>query len=154
MHRLRRLLLPSLLILALAATGGIAQTINKALQLSQDGTGAFGVDTTNNVYFPGHFLNTGASSGTPSISSGATTPTCTNCTDVAGTITVNAAATTATVTFARAYVTAPTCLVSAPVVATAATGISWTTATTSLALTWSGAAGTVSPARYFCTGPS
>lgn len=154
MKRFRHLVLPSLLILALASAGGVAQTINKALQLSQDASGAFGVDTTNNVYFPGHILNTGTAGPAPSVSSGATTPTCTNCTDVAGTITVNAAATTATVTFGRAYVTAPTCLVSFPVVATAATGISWTTATTSLALTWSGAAGTVSPARYFCTSPS
>lgn len=152
MHKIRRVIFPSLLILALASGLGMAQTINKALQLSQDATGAFGVDTTNNVYFPGHILNTGTAGAAPSVSSGATTPTLSG-TDVAGQITMNAAATTATVTFGRAYATAPICVVS-NASASGSTTISWTTATTSLAVTASGAAGTANKPTYICTSAS
>ncbi len=145
---MRKYILPSLLVLLLGAGLSIAQTISKAIQLSQDSTGAFGVDTNNGVYFPGHILTTGAA---PAVSSGATTPTIAG-SDYAGTITMNAAATTVTATFARAYLTAPYCLVTPN--GTATTSISYTTATTSLAITASGAAGVNNKMTYLCTAPS
>ena len=105
----KRYLLPSALILAFGLTVGIAQNINKALQLSQDPTGAFGVDTNNNVYFPGHQLTTGP--GTPVVTAcgGSTT---TPGTDTAGTM-VSASNNTpgCVITFSKAYLATPYCLV-------------------------------------------
>jgi len=147
MRRLRYLL-PSLLILALAGSVAVSQTITRAIQLSQDTTGAFGVDANNNIYFPAHIL-TPANTNTPvpTVSSGATTPTISG-TDAAGLITMNAAATTVVATFGRAYLSVPFCIISPA--GTATTSISYTVATTSLAITTSGAAGTNGVIRYFC----
>lgn len=149
MNRFRSILLPVLLILGLAGTYAGAQTINKALQLSQDGSGAFGVDINNGVYFPGHMLfpSTAGNQPLPTVSSGATTPTIAG-SDVAGLITVNAAATTVTMTFGRAFVTAPSCLVTAN--GTITTTISYVPSTTGLAITASGAAGANNKYYYFC----
>lgn len=151
MERFRRYLLPSLLVLALSGGIAISQTISKAIQLSQDATGAFGVDTNNGVYFPGHILSTGSS---PAVSSGATTPTIVG-TDSAGVITVNAAATTVTATFARAFITVPYCLVTPNDIGTAgASKIAYTVATTSIAITAVGAAGTANKYSYWCPSAS
>lgn len=112
MEKLKRYLLPSALILVGLLAMANAQSITKALQLSQDATGAFGIDTNNNVYFPAHILSTGpvpvaANAGTgtaASLNSGAT--------DFAGTLTGGAATnTTATITFGKAYAAAPSCVV-------------------------------------------
>ncbi len=144
---MRKYLLPSVLILLLAGAFAGAQTINKALQLSQDASGAFGVDTTNNIYFPGHILNTGAA--TPPVTiAGTGTPTISG-TDVAGTITMGASATTALATFGRAYVTAPKCVVTwMSTVANMAYG----TSTTTLNLTQTSTSG--NQVSYFCTSVS
>lgn len=146
---MKKYLLPSLLVLALSASFAIAQSITKALQLSQDATGAFGVDTTNGVYFPGHVLSA-SKIGTPTVA-GTGTPTVVG-TDTAGTITMGATATTATLTFAQAYVSVPWCLVSMN--GNATTTISYTVATTSLAITASGAVGVNNKPTYFCTSAS
>ena len=92
---MKRYILPSLLILALAGGLAFAQSITKALQLSQDASGAFGVDTTNNVYFPGHVLTTGRAGPAPALSACITggSPTLVG-TDVAGTITGGTTAST------------------------------------------------------------
>ncbi len=145
---MRKYILPSLLVLLLGAGLGIAQTINKALQLSQDATGAFGVDTTNNVYFPGHINTTGTAGPAPSVSSGATTPTISG-NDASGLITMNALATTVTATFGRAYVSVPRCVVSMN--GTATTSVSYVPATTSIAITASGAVGANNKATYWCS---
>lgn len=152
---MRKYILPSALVLALAGTFAAAQTINKALQLSQDATGAFGVDTNNGVYFPGHILSpTGGQQPAPTVSSGGTTPTISG-TDAAGVITVNAAATTVTATFGRAFVSIPSCLVTPNDIGTAAASkISYTVATTSLAITAVGAAGAANKYYYFCPSAS
>ena len=72
---LRRYLLPSLLILLLGGVYAGAQSITKALQLSQDATGSFGVDTNLGVYFPGHILSpTGGARPAPTVT-GSGTPT-------------------------------------------------------------------------------
>ena len=107
---MRKHLLPSALILLLALGLAWAQTINRAIQLSQDASGAFGVDTTNNVYFPGHVLNTGAAGAAPTITGTGGTPTLSG-TDVAGTVTMGVAGTQAVVTFGRAYAASPNCMV-------------------------------------------
>ena len=148
---IKRYILPSLLILALAASAGIAQSITKALQLSQDASGAFGVDTTNNVYFPGHINTTGNAGPAPTVSSGATTPTISG-NDASGLVTMNAAATTATVTFGRAYVSVPRCVVS--VNGTVTTTISYVPVTTSIAITASGAVGANNKVTYWCSADS
>jgi hypothetical protein len=139
----RKYVLPSVLILGLAASFAIAQNINKALQLSQDNTGAFGVDTNNGVYFPGHILSTGTGRPSPTIA-GTGTPTIAG-TDTAGLVTSGSAATTATVTFGQAFVTAPECVVSSQ---TAATPVGYTTSTTQLAMTFSSATGL--KVNYWC----
>lgn len=149
MRKLRHYLLPCLLILALAAPLAVAQTINKALQLSQDASGAFGVDTTNNVYFPGHILNTGSAGPAVSIA-GTGTPTISG-TDVAGTITMGSSATTATATFGRAYVSVPHCVVTAQNASTT-TNIAYTLQTTSIAITQPSTSG--NKINYLCTGAS
>ena len=124
---MRKYLLPSALILAFGLALAFAQNINKALQLSQDATGAFGVDTNNNVYFPGHILTTGP--GTPVVTScGGGTPTIAG-TDFAGTVTQGTSAAGCTITFNKAFVAAPTCIINT---ATMASPISWTTSTTAI----------------------
>jgi hypothetical protein len=149
MRKLRLLFLPSLLILALASSLGVAQTINKALQLSQDASGAFGVDTTNNIYFPGHILNTGTGGPAPTIA-GTGTPALTG-TDVGGVITMGSSATTAVVTFGRAYVSTPHCVVS-PQNAFTTTNIAYTVTTTRISMTQNSTSGNL--VNYFCTAAS
>lgn len=145
---MRKFLLPSLLILALAGSGAVAQSITKALQLSQDALGAFGVDTNNNVYFPAHILNTGRSVPLPTVA-GTGTPTISG-TDVAATITMGASATTATATFGRAYLSVPNCVVTWQ--SRANTTISYTLATTSISVVQP--AQSANKVNYFCTGAS
>jgi hypothetical protein len=129
-----------------------AQTINKALQLSQDATGQFGVDTNLGLALPGHLLwPTGGTRPAPTVSSGATTPTIVG-TDSAGVVTMSAVATTATVTFGTAFASVPWCLVSMN--GTITTTISYTVATTSLAITGSGAVGANNKATYYCPSAS
>lgn len=144
-------ILPVLLILGLGAVGAVAQNITKALQLSQDAAGDFGVDSNNNVYFPGHILNTGRGQGAVTTVAGTGTPTLVG-TDVGGTVTMGAAATTATVTFGRAYVTAPGCVVTWNTGALGLSPISWVTTTTSIALSQPARSGNT--VTYFCTSAS
>lgn len=149
---MRKYILPCLLILGLGALAANAQSITKALQLSQDASGAFGVDTTNNVYFPGHILSTGAAGPAPVLTSCITggSPTLVG-TDFAGNITAGTtASTTCTVTFGRAYVTAPACIVAWKTGPLAA--MSWTTSTTALTITQTSNAS--SQISYICTAAS
>jgi hypothetical protein len=150
MRNLRRYILPSLLILACASGLAFAQTINKALQLSQDARGAFGVDTTNNVYFPGHILNTGAATSAVTIS-GTGTPTISG-TDVAATITMGASATTAIVTFGRAYVSVPHCVLSNQTAVSTTSNIAYTLLATSISIAQPTTSG--NKINYFCTAAS
>lgn len=107
---MKRYLLPSLLILALGGAIAAAQQINKAVQLSQDASGAFGVDTNNNIYFPGHILTTGP--GTPVLTGcGGGTPAIVG-TDTSGTVTEGTSAIGCVLTFNRAYLATPYCLIS------------------------------------------
>ncbi len=147
---MRKYILPSLLILALGLGLAVAQNITKALQLSQDATGAFGVDTSNGVYFPGHILSTGkpAPALTACVTGG--TPTLVG-TDFSGVITAGTTASTScVVTFGTAYVTAPNCVVSwqsGPLAA-----MSWATSTTALTITQTSNAS--SKIAYICTSAS
>lgn len=147
----RKYILPSVLILALAGGLSIAQTINKALQLSQDATGAFGVDTNNGVYFPGHIL-TPAGRAPPVLSACITggSPTLVG-TDFAGLITGGTTASTScVVTFGTAFITAPNCVVTWQTGPLAA--MSWTTSTTALTITQTSNAS--SKISYVCTSAS
>jgi hypothetical protein len=127
-----------------------AQVINKALQLSQDATGAFGVDTNQGVYFPGHLLNTGAANPVPTVISSAGSPTVSG-TDFAGTITAGTSSTGVNLTFGRAYVSTPTCLVTwrGP---NTVTPISYATFPTGVALTQGSTSS--NKVDYICTGPN
>lgn len=129
---MRKYLLPSALILLIGLGYGVAQNINKALQLSQS-PGAFGVDASNNVYFPAHVLNVGKA---PTVSSCGTSPTlATGSSDFSGTITGGTNHTACTLTFRTAYGAAPTCVAAgqssyatSPIAYNAvATGINFTT---------------------------
>lgn len=127
-----------------------AQIINKALQLSQDATGAFSVDTTNGVYFPGHVLTTaGVGNPAPTVTSGVGTPIVSG-TDFAGTITAGTASTGVNLTFGRAYVTTPTCLASwTP---TPNSPISYVSGTTGVQFSQGPQSG--NKISYICTGPN
>lgn len=110
---MKKYLLPSALILALGLGYALAQNITKAIQLSQDASGAFGVDSSNNVYFPAHVLNV-AKAGIPTVSSPAgTAPTiATGSSDFVGQITGGSSTNTVGfITFKTAYLAAPFCLV-------------------------------------------
>ncbi len=102
---MRKYLLPSALILLLGLGAALAQTFVRAVQLSQDTTGAFAVDSNNGIYFPGHVLSVGTPAPTVQ---GNSNPTVTG-TDFSGTITVQG--TTAAALFGRAYLTLPSCVV-------------------------------------------
>lgn len=130
---MRKYLLPSLLVLLLAGGLSVAQTINKALQLSQDATGSFSVDSFLGVYFPGHILSpTGGTRSAPTVT-GTGTPTIAG-TDTAGLVTMGSSATTATVLFGTAYGSVPSCTVVTQK-ALVTTTIGYTLATTSIAIT-------------------
>lgn len=142
----RSLLLPSIvLILGLSIYAG-AQNINKALQLSQDPTGSFGVDTSNNVYFPAHVLGSGTA---PVVSSCGTTPSILG-TDIAGQVTEGSTVAVCTVTFNTAYLAKPWCVVTAQT-ANTTSPISYIPYTTGIYVSHSAqAAGQVW--NYFCSG--
>lgn len=141
---MRKYLLPSALILILGLGFALAQNINRALQLSQDATGAFSVDTNLGVYFPGHVLSpTGGIRPNPTVT-GTGTPTISG-TDFAGTITMGASATTATVVFGTAYVSIPACVLGWPAVLAAET---YTIVTTSIAITQTSTSG--NKVTYIC----
>src|SRR5262245_60437224 len=113
MMKFKRYVLPSLLILALGASLSLAQTFRAAVQLSQDTTGAFLVDSNNSFYLPHKFRSPTGNVNNPSPTvTGTGTPTVSG-TDTAGTITMGASATTATLTFGRAYGAVPNCVASA-----------------------------------------
>lgn len=108
---MKRYLLAAVAILCLSLGVAVAQNINKALQLSQDSTGAFGIDANNHIYFPGH-LNA-AGSYAPALSSCGTSPTITG-TDTAGVVTEGTGSPiTCTLTFNKVFVSTPTCFVNA-----------------------------------------
>lgn len=106
---MKKLLLPSLLILALGLLAVNAQNITRSVQLSQDGSGPIGFDTNNNVYFPNH-ENTN-SQATPTLTQCGTSPTITG-TDTAGTVAAGSAAGTCTINYRSTFVNSPSCLVS------------------------------------------
>ena len=152
MSKLRRYLsIPLGIGLAFGIGLAIAQTYTRAIQLSQDTTGAFLTDTNNGVYFPGHILNTSQNNPLPTVTSNVGTPSVsTASTDVAGTITAGTSSTGIDLVFGRAYVTAPNCVV------TWAGGsnspVSYTIGTTAIHIAQGVAS--ANKINYFCTSPS
>lgn len=124
---MRKYLLPSALILLLGLSFALAQTFTRAVQLSQDTSGAFSVDSNNGLYLPGHLLSVGTpaptvtGNGTPSVVG----------TDLAGVAQLGANAATVTVAFGRAYLSTPTCVLSGP----GATNISYALSVTGINVT-------------------
>lgn len=123
---MKKFLLISSAVLLWGLGAALAQNITKSIQQSQDPTGAFGVDTNNGVYFPGHILSSGTNRPSPTVT-GTGSPTISG-TDTAFTVTMGTSATTATVVFGQAFVSVPTCVIQ---------GVSNTVvlATTSVAIT-------------------
>ena len=109
---MRKYLLPSALILLLGLGYSFAQTITKAIQLSQDATGVFAVDSNNGVYFPGHILSPTKGVVLPTVTSGGTNTPAISGTDTAGTVTMGTSAASASVVFGTTYNTAPQCVLS------------------------------------------
>lgn len=144
-----RYLLPSLLILVLAGSVALSQTFRQALQLSQDTSGIFLVDSNRGLYLPAKlmFPTGGVGTPTPTIT-GTGTPTVSG-TDTAGTITMGTSATTATLLFGRAYGAVPNCVLT-PQNAFTTTNIAYTVVTTAIALTQNSTSGNL--LNYFCTG--
>lgn len=144
---LRRALLPSAIVLALSLSFAVAQNINKAIQLSQDASGAFGVDSNNYVYFPGHILSTGP--GVPTLSCGGTAATILG-TDTSGEITTGTTSSNnCVVTFAKAYLATPWCVVTAQQNTTPIT--SYTEGTANLQINFA-TDNTAKKLNYWCSG--
>lgn len=139
---MRKYLLPSALILLLGLGYGIAQNVNKALQLSQS-PGAFGVDANNSVYFPRHILSVGRA---PTVSDGTVSGT-----DFQGTITESSNSIGGVLTFNLAYLAAPNCVLSAQS-PSSSTPITYTTATTNI--TYSHLSQVSKKISYICSGSS
>jgi hypothetical protein len=143
---MRKYLLPSALILALGLSLAVAQTINKSIATSQDPTGAIGIDTANNVYFPAHVLAVGSA---PTVTSCGVTGVLISGTDWYGQVTVgSSAATSCTITFAKPYLAAPACILAPSNGLIAA--FSWTTSTTAITVTQTSTASDVF--SYICSG--
>lgn len=149
MMKLNRYLLPSILIVALSAGLAIAQTFTNAIQLSQDTSGAFLVDSNRGIYLPAKlmFPTGGVGQPTPTIT-GTGTPTVSG-TDAAGTITMGASGATAILLFGRAYGATPNCLL-VPQNAFTTTNIAYTATTTRISLTQNATSGNL--INYLCTG--
>lgn len=148
MSKFRYFILACLMVICVGAGWPLAQNINKALQLSQDPLGQFGVDTNNNVYFPNHVLVRPAQP--PTLASCGTSPTISG-SDFAGTVTEGTGGATAgcLITFNTAYLTTPFCVVSARTFTTASP-ISRVLWPTGIAITH--AAGASIAYDYFCSG--
>lgn len=127
---MKRYLLPSFLILACFLGGAIGQNITRSVQLSQDPTGIYGVDTNNNVYFANKILAR-STNAVPVLTGCGTAPSILG-NDTVGKLTTGSAATTCTVTFSLAYNVAPACVISAQGTATQPT---FTTSTTAITIT-------------------
>ncbi len=130
---MKRLLVALLAVSCLGIGLGVAQNINKALQLSQDPSGAFGVDTVNSVFFPRHVVANDQLTPTVAAATG-TAPTVVG-TDFVGTITGGGTSTTTvTLTFATAFSTGttPRCIAqsrnpsTSPLAATPSTNVGFT----------------------------
>ncbi len=108
---MRRLFFASFYCLIVAGFGfAIAQTINRSVQLSQDGSGPIGFDTLNNVYFPAHVNGQGQVPAITGCGTGAALNA--NSTDFGGSVTegTGTVSNTCTVTFRRAYLSTPFCV--------------------------------------------
>lgn len=141
---MRRLLLAGVALACIGLGGAIAQNITKAIQLSQDPTGAFGVDTSNSAYFPKHII--GNDQASPTVAAAAGTVTVAG-TDTAGTITGGGVTTTTvTLTFATAFNVTPVCVATSRNPATSP--LSATPSTTGFTLATMGAA----VVDYVCIG--
>lgn len=86
-----------------------AQSINKSFQLSQDPTGVFNTDTSNNAYFPAHLNTTGLQ---PTFSGFGNAPTPSG-SDMSGSVFFSTSATSGNLKFAQAYNSTPYCVASA-----------------------------------------
>lgn len=104
---MKRLLIALLAVACLGIGAGVAQNINRALQLSQDPSGAFGVDTASSLYIANHI--NGNNQLTPTIVAAAGTATIVG-TDLAGIVTGAAGVTTITGTWRTAYGAKPACV--------------------------------------------
>ena len=140
---MRKYLLPTMVILVtFGLFGALAQNINKSLQQSQS-PGAFGVDASNNVYFPAHVLSNGKA---PATSNGTVAGT-----DFAGTITESSNSIGGVLTFNKAFLAAPHCIMTSRTAASA-TPLTYTTSTVSL--TWSHLSQVSILYDYICSGAS
>ena len=147
MEKLKRYLLPSALVFVGLLAIANAQTITKAFQLSQDATGAFGVDTNNNAYFPAHILNNGSAPSVSAVAGTAATVTA-GSTDFVGQFVGQAAASESYLIFSKAFAGSPFCVLSQS--GGSASTIAYTTVTTGINLTSLIGTGVV---NYFCSGP-
>lgn len=104
---MKKYLLPSAILLVGFLGFALAQNITKSVQISQFPNGPIGMDSSNNVFFPAHILNSGAA---PTVAAAAGSVTVSG-NGFSGTVTGGGASTsTVTVTFAHAYSAVPNCI--------------------------------------------
>lgn len=146
MKNFKSLLVALFAVACLGLGVAVAQNITKAIQLSQDPSGAFGVDTSNNLYIANHV--NGNNQLTPTIATAAGTAATISGTDLAGVITGGgASSTTVTVTFRTAYGATPACVVQSQNPATSP--VAYTPSTTAIAITSNVGASII---NYVCFG--
>lgn len=105
---MKRIFLASLTVICLGLGLAIGQNITRSVQLSQDPTGPFGVDSLFGVFFSNH-VNTNQVAS-PTVGNCGTSPTFTG-TDTAGEmIEGSGTVTNCSMTFARAYTATPYCV--------------------------------------------
>lgn len=143
MNKFKNTLLTVFALLAIGLGASVAQNITKSVQLSQDGTGPIGFDTSFNTYFPNKILAK-STSAVPVLTSCGTAPSILG-NDTVGKLTTGSAATTCTITFSSAYNVAPACFLQTQGAATQPT---YTTSTTAITVTVD-IASTVY--NYFCS---
>lgn len=143
---MKRLLVALLAVALLGLGGAVAQNINKAIQLSQDPTGVFGVDSSNNIYPPNHI--NGNAQASPSVATAAGTAATISGTDLNGIISGGSAtSTTVIATFALAFGAAPTCVIQSQNPATSP--VAYSTSTTAITITSNVGASVI---HYVCMG--
>lgn len=127
---MKKYLLPSILVLALASGLAWAQNITQSLQGTQFANGPVGLDANFNAYFPNHMNAFGNKGLPPTVAAGGVTfLTGTTPTDNVAKISIPASVTTLTLSFGQAFGSVPACSLQeeagtvAPTYTTATTGV-------------------------------
>lgn len=150
---MKKYLLPSGLILLLGLGLAVAQQTFRAIQLSQDTTGIFQVDTNFGVYFPGHLLMSGTNRPAPTVNGTGSTPTiASTSTDNSGTVTAGTSSSVINIVFGQAFLSVPNCVVTWQSPGTVTSPLNYTVVATGINVAQGATTG--DKINYWCSGPN